>query len=92
MALNRQLSSEGKSTGPLKYTDLLPYDQHHYYGVQAIDKTVAAANIGGTSRVINIGSGLGGPARYLAGRYGCQVLACEIQEDLSRTATELTHR
>jgi cyclopropane fatty-acyl-phospholipid synthase-like methyltransferase len=43
-------------------------------------------------RIINVGSGLGGPARYLAGHYGCQVLAVELQDELHRTAAELTER
>lgn len=92
VALNRQLSAAGKSTGPLSYTDLLPYDQHHYHGAEAVDVAAQAARITDASRVVNVGSGLGGPARYLSGKYGCQVLACEIQEDLNRTATELTRR
>ncbi len=51
---------------------------------------VAAAQAG--LRIINIGSGLGGPARYLAGQYNCQVLAVELQDELHRTACELTER
>lgn len=92
VALHRRLAHDNKSSGPLEYADLLPYDQHHYHGVEAVDEVVKEANIGQASRVVNIGSGLGGPSRYLAGKVGCQVLACEIQEDLNRTATELTTR
>lgn len=32
-----QLTPPGCTTGPLKYTDLLPYDQHHYHGTEAVD-------------------------------------------------------
>ena len=35
---------------------------------------------------------MGGPARYLAGKKGCQVLAIEIQSDLHQTGAELTQR
>jgi sarcosine/dimethylglycine N-methyltransferase len=86
------MACSGLSSGKLQYTQLLPYDQHHYYGTQAIDDLVRELGISEASRVINVGSGLGGPARYLAGRYGCQVLACELQDDLHRTASELTAR
>jgi cyclopropane fatty-acyl-phospholipid synthase-like methyltransferase len=51
-----------------RYTDFLPYDQHHYNGTDAVDEMVAKAGITEKSRVINVGSGLGGPARYLAGK------------------------
>eukprot|EP00730_Choanoeca_flexa_P001746 TRINITY_DN10766_c0_g4_i4.p1 TRINITY_DN10766_c0_g4~~TRINITY_DN10766_c0_g4_i4.p1 ORF type:complete len:584 (+),score=136.26 TRINITY_DN10766_c0_g4_i4:64-1815(+) len=92
VALHKNLQAAGLSKGPLQYTDVLPYDQHHYYGINAVDQVVDKSNIVPSSRVINIGSGLGGPARYLAGKVGCQVLAVDIQEDLSRTAAELTQR
>jgi cyclopropane fatty-acyl-phospholipid synthase-like methyltransferase len=44
------------------------------------------------SRILNVGSGLGGPARYFGGKLGASVLAVELQDDLHRTATELTAR
>lgn len=91
-ALHRRLAAAGLAKGEVRYTDLLPYDQHHYHGTQAVDDAAERLAIGDSSRVINIGSGLGGPARYLAGSRGCQVLACELQEDLHRTASELTAR
>ncbi len=90
--IHKQLAAVGKSSGPISYQELLPFDQHHYNGTAAVDQMVQNAHIHDASRVINIGSGLGGPSRYMAGKYGCQVLACEIQEDLNRTATELTQR
>lgn len=92
MALHKRLTAANLHTGPISYTDLLPYDQHHYRGVAAVEDVISACRITQSSRVVNIGSGLGGPSRLMAGRTGCQVLACEIQEDLNRTATELTER
>jgi sterol 24-C-methyltransferase/phosphoethanolamine N-methyltransferase len=81
-----------KERGPLAYTELLPYDQNHYGGVAALDLCVAACGLGANSRVIQLGSSVGGPSRYLAGRLGCEVLAVELQEDLSGAARELTAR
>eukprot|EP00043_Microstomoeca_roanoka_P006354 m.62229 g.62229 ORF g.62229 m.62229 type:complete len:582 (+) comp13381_c0_seq5:173-1918(+) len=92
VALYKQLAAKGLSKGPLNYTDLLDLDQHHYYGTKAVDAVIQKCDVTDKSRVINIGSGLGGPSRYMAGKTGCLVLACEIQDDLSRTATELTTR
>jgi hypothetical protein len=37
--------------GPLKYTDLVPYDQHHYHGTKAVDDMVAKVGCYGRSRV-----------------------------------------
>ena len=42
--------------------------------------------------VLDVGSGLGGPARYIASRCQCHVVAVELQEDLHRTAVDLTER
>ena len=60
-------------TGPITYTSLLPYDQHHYYGTQDVDFAIQHLHLLNQHRVINIGSGLGGPSRYIAGKIGCQV-------------------
>lgn len=92
IAMHKQLQANGLTQGPIKYTDLLPFDQHHYHGMKAVQAVAEETDIRNDSRVINIGSGLGGPARYLAGSVGCQVLACELQDDLHRTAQELTAR
>ena len=90
--LHLRLKAAGLGSGPAHYTDFLPYDQHHYHGTDAVDAMVSKAGITEKSRVINVGSGLGGPARYLAGKVGCQVLASELLDELHQTAKELTSR
>jgi hypothetical protein len=92
MQLYNNLRAIGKSSGDLSFRDLLPYDQHHYEGIEAVDEAAKLCRIGPGSSVINVGSGLAGPARYLAGTYGCDVLAIELQEDLHGAAAELTGR
>jgi len=86
------LRAINKSTGRLSYRDLLPFDQNHYHGVEALDLCVSRLKLQQGAVIINFGSGLGGPARYLAGRHGIFVVAIEIQEDLHDTAVELTNR
>jgi len=79
--------------GPIEYKSLLPYDQHHYFGVDALEEAKKLLSIDEKSSIINIGSGLGGPARYFAGEHKVQrVLAVELQDDLNRAASELTER
>ena len=53
---------------------------------------IREAHLGTDSRILNVGSGLGGPARYFGGKLGASVLAVELQDDLHRTAAELTAR
>ena len=45
-----------------------------------------------TSHVLDIGSGVGGPARYLAHTIGCRVTALELQPELNAIAVDLTQR
>ena len=62
------LANENMSKGPLDYIALSAYDQHHYHGVEAVDYCIKQLGITKDSRVLQLGSGLGGPARYIAGK------------------------
>lgn len=77
---------------PLSVDDLTPFDQYHYYGTEAVDHAAAAIGIDAQARVLEVGSGIGGPARYLASSTGCHVTALELQSDLNETAMHLTQR
>jgi SAM-dependent methyltransferase len=44
------------------------------------------------SQVLDIGCGIGGPARYLAHRYGCQVVGIDLTPELIDTGQVLTER
>lgn len=77
---------------PLSVDVLSQFDQFHYFGTDAVDEAIEHAGINKDSRVLDIGAGLGGPARYLADRTGCHVTAIELQSDLNTLATALTKR
>ena len=76
----------------LNAEDLFPFDQYHYFGTDAVDEGIRQTGINANSRILDIGSGLGGPARYLAKTVGCSVTAVEIQPDVHETALDLTRR
>ncbi len=71
---------------------LSQFDQYHYFGTDAVKEAMAAAGIGASSQVLDVGAGLGGPARYLAHHARCNVTALELQDDLNDVATTLTER
>lgn len=71
---------------------LTPYDQYHYEGTDAVDDALDALGAGPDSHLIDVGSGLGGPARYAAARSGAKVTALELQPDLNEVAASLTAR
>ena len=77
---------------PLTVDDLTPFDQYHYFGTDAVDAAIEALGVDATSQVLDIGAGLGGPARYMAQRTGCHVTAIELQADVDGVAQSLTGR
>jgi len=77
---------------PIRPDQLFPLDQWHYHGTDAIRAAAERLRLGPTSQVIEIGSGIGGPARYLAHTTGCHVTALELQPKVHAIATDLTRR
>src|SRR3989304_5553435 len=51
---------------------LFPFDQLHYHGTDAVRRAADLLGLSADSRVLEVGSGLGGPARDLAPTGGCQ--------------------
>ena len=71
---------------------LFAIDQWHYHGIDAIRAAANVLRLGPASRVLDIGSGIGGPARYLAHITGCHVTALELQPELHEIGVDLTRR
>jgi sarcosine/dimethylglycine N-methyltransferase len=91
--VERELESQGLGgVAPLDVAVLEPLDQLHYHGRSAVLEAIAQLGLGPESRVLDVGSGLGGPARVIADEAGCRVTAVELQDDLNRLATALTAR
>jgi len=94
-AIRNALEQKGKATGPLTIEDLVSLghlDQYHYYGIEACDHVASMLGLEAGSKVLDVGSGIGGPARYLAMKTGCDVTGVELQADLTEAAAELTER
>ncbi|HEY3147919.1 MAG TPA: methyltransferase domain-containing protein [Dongiaceae bacterium] len=86
------LKQMGKDPERLAASDLSAADEFHS-GWRAI--TVEIAKDLGLKRgmqVLDVGSGIGGPARYFAEAHGCQVTGVDLTEEFVRVATELTRR
>jgi sarcosine/dimethylglycine N-methyltransferase len=89
----RGLASVGISPAdPIPPEQLFPLDQWHYHGTDAVRVAAEQLGLGPASHVLDIGSGVGGPARYLAHSTGCHVTALELQPELHAIATDLTRR
>ncbi|HXP96874.1 MAG TPA: class I SAM-dependent methyltransferase [Telmatospirillum sp.] len=90
--LMEALSVAGLSEKRLSTRDLAPLDQFHIRGLAATVELGAAAGIGRGSRVIDIGSGLGGPSRYLAETFDCRVAGIDLSAAFVDAATYLAER
>ncbi len=76
------LQKDGKFVSDgMAIEDILPYDQDHFGGLTATETCLELLTFGDRCRVLDIGSGLGGPARYISYKTGCSVTGVEIQYD-----------
>ena len=89
-SIKTALLREEKNLQELVPSDLFPYDQDHYGGLQAVKELAEKAGLSGNSNVLDVCSGMGGPARYISERYGCRVVGLDINEARSLSAGRLT--
>ncbi len=69
---------------------LQSYDQDHFGGTDANDVLVKEAGIGRRHHVLDVCSGMGGPARYLAHNTGCRVTGLDLTQSRVDGASRLT--
>jgi SAM-dependent methyltransferase len=76
----------------LTVAQLASLDQFHLRGILATQELAVAADLGPSSRVLDLGSGIGGPARYFAATFGCTVTGVDLSPSFIDAATYLTAR
>jgi SAM-dependent methyltransferase len=69
--------------------DLAPLDQFHSLGLAQTVDLAARLEIQPDALVLDVGSGLGGPSRYLAKNYGCRVTGIDLSESYIEAARYL---
>jgi sarcosine/dimethylglycine N-methyltransferase len=67
-------------------------DQFHTRGLAATAELAQLAGIATGMSVLDVGSGVGGPARFLAATYGCRVTGVDLSEPFVDAARYLTER
>jgi SAM-dependent methyltransferase len=69
---------------------LKPVDEFHIGGAEATAALLEKLNIRADMEVLDIGSGIGGPARMIAVRYGCRVTGVDLTPHFVEAARALS--
>ena len=86
------LTASGRNLNALTIDDLAPLDQFHGGGKAATVRLARLAGLQPGMQVLDVGGGLGGPARTLVTEFGCHVIVVDLTESYVRAAQVLTAR
>jgi ubiquinone/menaquinone biosynthesis C-methylase UbiE len=89
-SIRAALRKAGKNLDRLTIDDLAPLEEFHIGGRPPTLALAKAAGIGPESRVIDLGCGVGGPARALAHWYHCRVTGLDLTRSFCEVARVLT--
>jgi SAM-dependent methyltransferase len=84
------LSKMSKPLNGLTPEDLAPVDHFHACGLRATVELGDQLPIKSGQHILDIGCGLGGPARYIAQRFQCHVSGIDITKPFVETANKLS--
>jgi len=90
--LKTALAALGPDDRRLSPQQLASLDQFHTRGLAATAELATLVGITAGMSVLDIGSGVGGPARFLAAVHGCRVTGVDLSEPFVNAARYLTER
>jgi sarcosine/dimethylglycine N-methyltransferase len=76
---------------PITPETLAPIDHFHGKGVIATEELVAELQPKASDNLLDIGCGIGGPARWTAAKYGCRVTGVDLTAEFCAAARELNN-
>src|SRR5262249_21653508 len=86
------LQALGIDTAHLKAEQLYPFDQLHGRNIEATRDHVGRLALKSGERVLDVGSGAGGPARYIAATTSAHVTGLDLTPEFVATAQDLSKR
>jgi SAM-dependent methyltransferase len=90
--LKTALAAFGPEDQRLTPQQLAPVDQFHTRGLPATVELAKLAGVTADMAVLDVGSGVGGPARLLAATTGARVTGLDLSEPFVEAARYLTER
>jgi len=91
-ALLGALQRAGKNTDALTYADLAVVDEFHIGGRPATRALGEQIDLSTAAKVLDVGSGIGGPARFFAAERGWRVEGIDLTAEYVEVATALSRR
>jgi ubiquinone/menaquinone biosynthesis C-methylase UbiE len=92
MAILDALKQRGKDPERLTAMDLSTGDEFHLGALPATAALAKDLGLASGMHVLDVGCGIGGPARYFAEAHTCRVTGIDLTEEFVQVATELTRR
>jgi ubiquinone/menaquinone biosynthesis C-methylase UbiE len=86
----RALAESGKDPQTLAPADLAPVDEFHVGGLASTEELAARMELRPDLHLLDVGCGLGGPARYFASEHSCRVTGVDLSEEFVQVARSLT--
>lgn len=90
--IEKALLEAGLGSGPIEWSKLATLDHFHVRGLAATKELAQSLGLTGGESILDVGSGLGGPARYLAAVHGCHVTGIELTSAFVEIAGRLSLR
>jgi len=84
------LQQAGKDLNALTRRDLIAFEEFHVRGRKATRELAQLAGLQSGMQLLDVGCGIGGPARTLAAEFGCQVTGVDITDEYCQAAERLT--
>jgi ubiquinone/menaquinone biosynthesis C-methylase UbiE len=90
--IKKALGQSGLGEAQLTIEEVAPIDHFHVRGIDATKDLSEILHATSASKILDIGSGLGGPARYFAKNFGAQVTGIDLTQSYVDAANYLTQR
>ena len=88
--LEAALRADGADPAHPTVEALAPYDQFHGRGLEATEDMAALVGVRPADHLLDVGSGLGGPARWLSARFGCRITGIDLTPEFCAIAEHFT--